>query len=218
MKKILFAFTMALLSINFSNAQDKIADLFQPSNTQITWLGIDFSQVKLIGQFAQFGDLGSKSAANIKLEFFPEWNSIIIREPSKYDVKGMIRKERIEYNTKWVNEHNKQTPIENLEAVNLPEYSKEYIANHIKEQRYGFSEGLGMLFFVEYLNKTTELAKIHFLVIDMQSREILLQDTFESKPGGIGIKNYWAKAIQSTIKTINDERYFIWKDEILKEK
>ena len=218
MKKLLFAFTLALFSINMANAQNKVEDIFTPSNTPITWLGIDFSQVKLIGQFAQFADFGNKTAANIKLEFFPEWNSMIIREPSKYDVKAMIRKERIEYNTKWVNEKNKQTPIENLEAVNLPEYSKEFIAEHVKEQRYGFSEGFGMLFFVEYLNKTTELAKIHFLVIDMQSREIVLQDTFESKPGGIGIKNYWAKSFSNVIKTITDDRYFVWKEEILKNK
>lgn len=216
MKSILITFILSLIGITQVQAQAKIDDLFTPSETQITWLGIDFSQVKLIGQFSQFADFGSKSATNMKLEFFPEWNSMIIREPSKYDVKGMVRKERIEYNTKWVNENNKKTPTEDLEAVNEPNYTKEFIQNHVNEQRYGISTGLGMLFFVEYLNKTTDLAKIHFLVIDMNTREILLQDSFESKPGGMGIKNYWGKPYANVIKEIHDERYFVWKNEILK--
>ncbi len=218
MKRIIFSFFIALLGITQVQAQAKIEDLFKASESQITWLGIDFSQVKLIGQFSQFADFGSKSATNMKLEFFPEWNSMIIREPSKYDIKGMVRKDRIEYNTKWVNENNKKTPTEDLEAVNEPNYSKEFIQEHINQQRYGISNGLGLLFFAEYLNKTTDLAKIHFLVIDMDTREIVLQDTFESKPGGMGIKNYWAKPYANIIKQIHDERYFIWKDEILNKK
>ena len=218
MKNVFYFLGLLLMSITSVNAQEKVKDLFQASETQITWLGIDFSKVKLIGQFSQFADIGTKSAANMKLEFFPEWNSMIIREPSKYDVKGMIKKERIEYNTKWVTENNKKTPTEDLEAVNLPEYSKEFIQEHIKEQRYGISNGLGILFFVEYLNKTTEIAKIHFIAVDMDSRDIILHDTMESKPGGIGIKNYWAKSFSNTISLINSERYFIWKDEILEEK
>ncbi len=218
MKKILALLSLLVIGFNSStNAQSSIEDFFEPNKTQITWLGLDFSKVKLIGQFSQFADFGNKSALNVKLEFFPEWNSMIIREPSKYDVKAMIQKDRIEYNTKWVNENNKKTPNDELEAVNLPEYTNEFIAEHIKQQRYGISEGLGMLFFVEYLNKTTELAKIHFLVIDMKSREILLQNSYESKPGGIGIKNYWAKAFLNTITKIKEDSYPTWKQEILKQ-
>ena len=48
---ILFSF------VHFQSKAQELKELFTKSETQVHWLGIDFSHVKLIGDFKQFGEV-----------------------------------------------------------------------------------------------------------------------------------------------------------------
>src|SRR5690554_3039766 len=90
MKKPLITFFILLFSV-VSNAQTA-SDLFKSDGPQIIWLGVDYSNVKLIGDFSEFGTSGIKNTVEIRDKFFPSWNNLILAEPKKYDIAGMLNK------------------------------------------------------------------------------------------------------------------------------
>ena len=56
MKKLCLLF----LLLSCAGNSQTVNDLFHESDVKITWLGIDFSHVKLIGDFAEFFEAGEK--------------------------------------------------------------------------------------------------------------------------------------------------------------
>jgi len=202
---------LALTFFNVTQAQE-IQDLFKKSETKIYWLGIDFSHVKLIGDFNQFAEWGNVSTREIRNEYFPDWNDLFYKEESKYDVAGMIRKPQVSFYTDPVYAVNKNAALEEMETRTEPEYSLEDIQSFVNKYKFE-KEGLGMMMVAESLNKFKATAKYHFVVINMKTNEILLHQHYTTAAGGFGMRNYWAKTIFNTIKTIKDSSYFDWKKE-----
>ena len=87
-----------------------------------------------------------------------------------------------------------------------PDYKKEDIQKFVKN--YPLDEkntGLGTLFIVEYFNKNIKEASTYFVVINMQTKEVLLHEKIISKPVGNGVRNYWGGAIFNAIQKIKKE-------------
>ena len=63
MKKLIFILSILLTNISYSQ---KIEDLFKASDVKVSWLGIDFSHIKLIGDFAQFESAGMKNPVEMR--------------------------------------------------------------------------------------------------------------------------------------------------------
>lgn len=203
------------LTLSISSYSQEIQDLFKKSETPIYWLGIDFSNVKIIGDFNQFAEWGSLSTREIRNEYFPDWNDLMYKEEKKYDVAGMVRKSDVIFHTDPVYAANKVAALEEMETRTEPQYTLENIQSIVSKYKYE-KEGLGMMLVAESLNKFKATAKYHFVVINMKTNEILLHQQFTTEPGGFGIRNYWAKSIYTTIKTIKESSYFDWKKEYLK--
>lgn len=210
MKKVVYLITVFSLISCFGISQ-KIEDLFTKSETKITWLGIDFSHVKLIGEFSQFAEAGTTGAAVIKDKYFSGWNNLILNEYEKYNIEGMIRKENINLNISGIEKINNKTAIEDLESDDQPNYLKEDIALFIKKYNFEEKAGIGLLMVADYLNKTREEAKYHFVAINLTNNEVLLYESFVTKPGGFGLRNYWAKTFYDVIISIRDVKYKNWK-------
>jgi len=68
MKKLLF-FVCCLLLATTSFAQKK-PDLFDANQT-VTWLGLDFSQMKFIGEATQWKDAGEITNSQLRDKFVP---------------------------------------------------------------------------------------------------------------------------------------------------
>lgn len=207
---------IALLLAGASFAQ-KVEDLFVSGNTKVSWLGIDFSHVKLIGQFAQFGSAGEKNATQIKSVYFPGWNNLIPDEREKYDVAGMLRKDKVFYDLDMITAINANAPTEELETHNAPQYSREDIEKFVSSYNTAGKEGIGVLFVAEALNKASTEAWFHFVAINMTTKEILIHDRLRGEPSGIGIRNYWAGAIHDVITQISKNRYRDWKSQFAQE-
>ena len=79
----------------FGSAQKK-ADFFKYA-TNITYLGIDYSHAKFIGQFSQFADAGDIGIVSIKNNYFGGWNGVVYKEKDKYNFQDMLRKENISF-------------------------------------------------------------------------------------------------------------------------
>jgi hypothetical protein len=213
MKKF-FLFIFALLSVVFTYAQSA-QDLFS-GNTQINWLGIDFSNVRLIGDFSQFSGAGEKNPSQIKRIYFPAWNKLILDEREKYDVAGMLRKDKVFYDIDMVMDLNSNASLDEMETYNAPVYAREDIEKFVTKYKTGGKEGVGVVLIAESLNKAEKEAWFHFVAIDMGSKKILVHDRIRGEPSGIGLRNYWAGAIHDVIKDINKNRYRNWKSDYAK--
>ncbi len=210
MKKLVYLIAVFSL-ISFKGNTQRIEDLFSKSDTQITWLGIDFSHVKLIGEFSQFSEAGRTGTSVIRDKYFYGWNNLILNEYPKYNIAEMIRKENVNLKISAINKINENTSIEDLESDNQPNYSKEEIALFIKKYDFEENDGIGLLFVADYLDKTREEAKYHFVAINLSNNEVLLCESFTSFPSGFGLRNYWAKTYYDVIISIRDFKYKSWK-------
>jgi hypothetical protein len=211
MKKRFFVLLLIHVAL-IANAQT-IQDLFRP-DAQVTWLGIDFSHVKLIGNFAEFFDAGVKSTWKIRDIYFPRWNAIILEESAKYDVRGMLRKDEIRYDLDMITGINAQTPLGDLEAYNTVRFSEEEIQSFLRQYDFKGREGIGIVFIAECLNKNSLEAWYHFVAIDMRTGVILLHDRLRGQPSGVGLRNYWANSVHKVIRNIRDYYYWEWKNRV----
>lgn len=191
-------------------------DLFRASDTKITWLGIDFSHVQLVGDFSQFNSAGEKSSVEVKNKYFPAWNEIVLNEAKKYDVKGMLRKENMIFDIDMIAGINSKAATEELETSNPVEYKQEDIEKFVKRYNPKSKDGIGVALVAESLNKRELEAWYHFVAIDLSSNKVLVYDRIKGKPSGIGLRNYWANTIYDVIKEIKGDRYKEWKNKYTK--
>ena len=210
MKKVILLLAVLFATILTAQAQNA-SDLFSKSDTKIYWLGIDFSHVKLIGDFTQFAEAGSVGAITIRDKYFTGWNDLILNESKKYDIVGMFRKPGINFNTNGISLINATAETESMEAETEPNYKKEDIQGFIKNYNFNVKEGIGLLFVAESLNKRSESGKYHFVAIHLATNEILIHDVLIGKAGGIGLRNYWARSYYEVINQIRDQKYRVWK-------
>ena len=206
-----------ILSIYGSHGISQEAkDLFRASDVQFYWLGVDFSHVKLIGDFAEFISAGDKNAVEIRNRYFPKWNNLILAEPSKYDIKGMLRKGELVYEIGMISNLNANAPIEDMEAYNNPKYSRDDIAKWVEsypteEVSVSTNKAIGIVFIAEALNKSSVEAYYHFVAMNLNTKEILIHDRLRGEPAGFGLRNYWAGSIYKVIKIIEKTKYKSWK-------
>jgi len=198
-----------ILVINAQTAQN----LFR-QDVQVTWLGIDFSHVKIIGNFAEFFDAGEKSTWQIRDIYFPSWNALIMEEPAKYDIRGMLRKGDIVFDLDMISAINAQTPLEMMEAYKTIRFTGEDIQSFLKSYDLKGREGIGVVFIAECLNKNALEALYHFVAFDMPSGKVLLHERLRGQPSGFGLRNYWANSIHKVIRNIRDYYYWEWKKRV----
>ncbi|MEP7170515.1 MAG: hypothetical protein ABI855_14190 [Bacteroidota bacterium] len=209
MKKLIIAF-IAIGTWQIATAQSA-KDIVSASDVKISWLGIDLSHIKLIGNFSQMKDAGQTSPSEIRGTYFPAWNGLIINEQKKYDLRGMLRKDNILFEVDQMNEKNSKTSLDGMEASNPPGYKEEDIAKFVKEYKLDGKTGIGIAFIAESFNKGMEQATIHFVAINNATKEILIYEKITAKPAGFGIRNYWAGAIRGVMQNIEKTYYKQWK-------
>lgn len=202
--------TILILIVVLIGESQSAKDLFNSNDVKISWLGVDFSHVKLIGDFSQFSGAGEQSNIQIRDKYFAAWNKLILNEPDKYDIKGMLRKDTIVYDIDMLMKINSTTPLEEMESYNTPNYSRKDIEGFVSLYNTEDKNGIGILFLAESLNKTAKEAYFHFIAIDMKTKKLLIHDRLRGIPKGFGLRNYWAGSIYSLIKKIKKERYNIW--------
>jgi hypothetical protein len=208
--------TLFLLFGTFLSVKaQSITDLFSASSTQIYWLGIDFSHVKLIGDFSQFGEAGSIGVVGIKNDYFPSWNALILNEREKYDVAGMFRTPEIIFNTDGIKKINAEASTQDMEDDTAPNYSIEAIQDFIQNYSFGVRDGIGLLLLAESLNKTNAIGTYHFLAIDLKTNKIMLHEEFSGKASGFGLRNFWARSYYEVIIEIRDSKFKSWKKQYL---
>lgn len=209
MKRILLLL-VSTIALSLSVAAQS-AKSFLSGGDKVTWLGIDYSQVKLIGDFNQFSGAGEATAAEIRDKYFNDWNNLVARETKKYDVAKYFKQKDVTYNTDFFNTRNSKADVKNMEVSSDPNYTLEDIKKIVKSYNFGKMNGIAILFVAESLNRNTEKGTFHIVIVNTETKEILIHERALGKPGGFGLRNYWAASYYNIFKEVEKSYFKKWK-------
>jgi len=208
----LIAFVLIGLSLQSASAQTK-ADIFNDS-TPITWLGLDFSQTKFIGTASLYANGGAMTNAQFREVLVPSWNELFINEQKKYDVAKALHRTSVKYAIDVAEKANNALTAKEFFSNNVDDFKKITEANiteAVKNYDFKNNEGIGLLFFVEGMSKGLEKAGVWVTFVDMKAKTVLFTAYETAKPGGFGIRNYWAKPFYTILKDMGSDYYKDWK-------
>ena len=160
---------LVVVSTSFIGYCQTASDLFNNKEMSVSWLGVDYSQVKLIGKFDQFADWGEQSLAELKNDYFPAWNKVVVNERQKYDIAKMLDRKEVYYDIDMMMKHNANAKLDELEAYNEPNYTPEQVEKFVKQYKFKNKEGIGVSLLAESYNKAVGMATYHFVAINMKT-------------------------------------------------
>ena len=192
-----------------AKSQGSKDDLMNGSS-DVTWLGMDFTQAKFIGAATQFKDAGEITNSEFRDKYISGWNNLFVNEEKKYNVAKVVHRTEIKHGmevTEKVNNGIKKDFFSN----NPDEYmtlDAEKVAGLIKKYNFEGKTGIGLIFFIEGMSKGKDQASAWAAYVDMKSRSVILSKHLTGKAGGFGFKNYWAKSFYNILQ---DADYKDWK-------
>lgn len=206
MKTLLFVFFLTMVITAPVVAQEK-SDVFKPE-TEITWLGLDFTDAKLIGDRERYG-----SESDIR-HLVDSWNEIFIKEADKYDVADAIDKKKVAINLDVTKENNATLDV----LAMYSDQEKDHL--HLDRERvfeiianYDFKglHGIGLMFNVESFNKINVEGTLWVTFINMDTKEVLFTERMAAPPGGFGMRNFWAGAVYKILERIKKKEFEMWR-------
>lgn len=196
-----------ILQVNAQTTQE----LFSDNNYSYYWYGVDYSNVKLIGDFTTPASTKVNDHTLIRDRYFKSWNDLIVRERNKFSVETMLHKEPVIYKTGMIDSINFKIQVDSLEGDVGRLLEDKLVVNSISNYNLIQNQGVGIVLIAEYMDKIHIKASHILVVFNIESREILLKERFETIPVGFGMRNYWAGAIYKIFKEVKNKRYKAWK-------
>ena len=202
-------FIMLLAAFAFSQnsrSQSTRSDIFDAP--EITWFGLDFSMVRLIGPD------GFTDPRAIKEIYFMDMNNLIRLEPEKYDLKKVFYKNQVPIDLSVIKVRNQLPDVEEMVVASGTVYNLEEktIRDMVKAYVPETQTGVGVVFIMESFNKEEEKGHIWVTFFDIATREVLLMDKMSGAAGGFGWRNYWARTYYNVLKEIEKTRYRVWSE------
>lgn len=182
-------------------------EIFASPEPPVTYLGIDFTQARLIG------DAGAV-ATDLKDRHFPGINQVVINEPKKYDLTKAFKRTSITNDIAVTEAVNAKLDAEKIKSSNTADENRlnaAEIQKVVNNYNLDGKKGVGLVFIVEGLNKTGAKGSMYVTFIDMGSKKVLFTERMTGKAGGFGYKNYWAKSVYEVLEDIEKSKYKEWK-------
>jgi hypothetical protein len=205
MKRNTFFFLLLMMAFGITSNAQTFSDVFDPK-TQITWLGIDFTALKVIGDREAW-------ANKTPNEMFDAWNKLMIAEREKYNVEKALHRDEVRYAVDVALDHNAALNVTDLFAdVASSEFllRQNNIQAIINTYNFKSHSGIGLLFIAESFDKTAMRATFWVTFINMDTRQILFTQKMTNPPGGFGLRNFWASPVYAILKKIDKSEYKSW--------
>lgn len=206
MKPVLFLFCF-LFSVLVSAQEAK--DVFEKS-TKVTWLGLDFTKAKFIGDRERYG---STSDVQRLLE---AWNDLMEKEKDKYNVAAAIDKdkEKVELALDITKEHNQNidpTELLSNDESDFTHLRENDIASIVADYDFKDNGGVGVMFIVDSFSKPKGKSSVWVTFINLNSKEVLFTERVEGAPGGAGLRNYWGNSIGDILTKMRKKEFEMWR-------
>ena len=210
MKRVAAFFSIVaivVVSVAQSTFAQTAKELFSSTETPVTYLGIDFSQARLIN------DAGA-SATDLKEKHFPGINQVVINEPKKYDLAKAFKKP-ITNDISVTEKVNAKIDADKIKSSNSSDESRlkeSDIQKLVNDYDLSGKKGVGLVFIMEGLNKPGAKGSMYVTFIDMGTRKVIFTERMTGKAGGFGYKNYWAKSVFEVLEDIEKKKYKEWRN------
>lgn len=205
MKKLILIL-IATVSNLVLQAQNNL-DIFNTKN-DITWLGVDYSEVKFIGPASGWGEVSTKTPTEMRDKYFPEWNELIISQPKQFPIADAVNRAEVNSDITITADMNAKMNKKEIFSENIGDYqlvTENMISDHLKKYNFKGKSGIGMLMMAEGMSKGREEASYWVVFVDMSSKKMLLAKRMTGKSGGFGFRNYWASPIKNILKDMRKE-------------
>ncbi len=206
MKKYQLLAVVLLITTTTLPAQNTMQALFA-GNVKLTFLGVDFTRAKYVGAD------GFTDPAAIENQHIKSWNSLLVLEPNKYSLQKAfkIKDESLyETNIDEVTRINTQAKVEPNITETPHSLTEADVAKMVSAYQPQSSEGVGIVYIAENLNKNAQEFTVWVTFLDMSNRKVLHTERIVAKPGGFGFRNYWAGAVYKVNKAIESKLYKQW--------
>lgn len=208
MKKIQIAFLLILgfFQSATSDGQSR-SDVFK-SSVPLTWLGVDFSELRFIGPAAGWGTESTKSPTEMRDTYYHLWNDYIEKEPKNYKLEEATGRKQLDRATEVVRKINataNKKEIFSESSSDDKHLDEQDIQRMVKQYDCGKRTGIGFVLIAESMNKPLEQATYWVTFIDMKSKNVLFTRRVFGEAGGFGFRNYWLGSIKSVLKGMKKE-------------
>ncbi|MBS0026777.1 hypothetical protein ACTJJ0_01455 [Chitinophaga sp. 22321] len=181
----------------------KLKNFLENKDSSFLWLGVDFTQAKLIG------DAAAKTDAIVDHEL-TALNQVIVNEQKKYDVPGAFHREKYNTSITLVNKRNEAINGENMksdESADFERLKPEDITKVVKSYDFSGKHGIGVMIVMEGMSKTSKSASMWVTVIDLDRKNVLMTERYIGKgqKWSFAWRNYWLATIKSVLDDVDDD-------------
>ena len=206
----LFAFVLFFGSSTQSFSQN-LGEFFSSSETPTVYLGIDFTKARLINS-------PSANPMDIKNRIYRSINDVVVNEPKKFDFIGAFHKTTVSTDLTAVHAKNEKLNAEEIVSSKSEDFNRlkeSDMTSIAKGLNISGKKGVGILFVFEAMKnveKSDDYASVWTVLLDLQTKKVLLTERFEVKAKGFGFRNVWASAIKAALDEIEKKKYKEWKE------
>jgi hypothetical protein len=203
---------MFVLLVNATNSfSQTLKEFFSNKTTQLTYLGIDYTQNRIINDNANTADIIGR--------LYGSMNDLVLNEQysKNYDIGAAFgRKNIIKFEISAVTTNNKKidgSSILSTSKADFKRLTEADIKTCVKALPLEGKEGIGLVFIIEGMKKFDGkgYGSVWITLIDMKTKEVLMTERDEHEADGFGFRNYWVSIIRRTIMEIDWSKYKEWK-------
>ncbi|CAL1520064.1 hypothetical protein [Chitinophaga sp. MM2321] len=190
---------LCLFAVNVK--AQKLKNFLDNKDSSFTWLGVDFTQARLIGDAAA-------NASDIVERQFTGINQVVVNEPKKYDIKGAFHHDNVTTDIGIVNKRNEAANKDALKSDNGSDFERlkpEDITKLVKSYDFGGKHGIGVLLVMDGMSKTEKKASMYVTIIDMDRKNVLMAERYSGKAQGFTWRNYWAYTVYKVLDDVEDD-------------
>jgi len=198
--------TLFLATLGHTAMAQTLKEVLNSPGTPVTYLGIDFTQAKVIGETAT-------NAKDIP-GYFSGINNVVVNEPKKYDIAAALQKNNINNDISQAEARNKKTDVNQIKSSSVADYAHlkpADIEKLVKEYNFNGKKGLGLLLVMDGMSKIEKGATLYVTFMDMATKKVLLTERMTGKAQGFGFRNYYAAAVMDVLDQIKRVKYAAWK-------
>lgn len=206
-RRKLFAVSAMVMLLSVATQAQELKDIFDPES-KVTWLGLDFTGAKFIGDRERYGSLSDTR------HLIDAWNDILIKESDKYNAGRAVDKKRVNEAIEVTKEHNANLELLDVFSDNKEDYihlNPDKINTIVSEYDFKGNSGTGLMFIVESFSKFDKEATAWVTFVDMGSHKVLLTERVFGEPGGAGMRNYWANSIHNMMEKMKSKEFKAWR-------
>jgi len=207
-RRITATLLMSFIFVAPAAFSQTLREFFNSADTKALYLGIDFTQAKLI-------DDATANEIDIRDRQYNGINDLVVTETKKFDINGAFHKSNIDHDLGLVAKRNTKADADKIKSTNTSDFHRfkeADVVSLVKGFDFGDKSGLGILFVVEAMSKSAKATAFWVTFVDIKAKKVLLTDRVEAKTGmSFGFRNYWASSVKNLLDEIEGSKYKEWK-------